>query len=118
MERRGRTAGKRRGWQQWTEDEARSALAELARSGESAATFARSRGFSTQRVHYWKKRLGGSPAVPAFVPVRWPVEAPRSVAAHSIEIISGGITLRVREDLDVEHVARIVAALANGARGC
>jgi len=118
MERRARTADKRRGWHQWTEDEARSALAELARSGESAATFARSRGYSTQRVHYWRKRLSASPAVPAFVPVRWPVAAPTRGATPSIEIISGGITLRVREDIDVEHLARIVGALASRARGC
>ena len=32
--------------------------------------------------------------------------------------LAGGIALRVREDLDVEHVARIVAALASRARGC
>jgi hypothetical protein len=51
------------------------------------------------------------------VPVRWPVAAP-TVSPPTIEIVSGGITLRVREDLDVEHVARIVAALASGARGC
>jgi hypothetical protein len=118
MDRRARTAEKRNGWHQWTEDEARSALAELARSGESAATFARSRGFSSQRVYYWKKRLGDSPAVPAFVPVRWPVAAPTSGATPSIEIISGGIAVRVREDLDVEHLARIVDALASRARGC
>jgi hypothetical protein len=117
MDRRGRTAEKRGGWHQWTEDEARSALAELARSGESVAVFAHSRGFSTQRVRYWKKRLGESPAVAAFVPVRWPVAAP-TVSPPTIEIVSGGITLRVREDLDVEHVARIVAALASRARGC
>jgi hypothetical protein len=36
----------------------------------------------------------------------------------TIEIICGGITLRVRERLDVEHVARLVEALASRARGC
>ncbi len=34
----------------WTEDEARAALAELARSGERVAAFTRSRGLSTQRT--------------------------------------------------------------------
>src|ERR1700736_3993543 len=89
------------GWRQWTEDEARAALAELARSGESMAEFARSRGFSTQRVRYWRKRLGAIRAVAAFVPVRLPVAAPTTVAAAAIEIVSGGVTVRVREDLDV-----------------
>ena len=98
--------------------EARAALSELARSGESAAEFARSRGFSTQRIHYWKKRLGATSAVPGFVPVRLPVVAPSTMAPGMIEIVSSGVTVRVREDLDVEHVARIVEALAGRARGC
>src|SRR5271166_4786996 len=118
MDRRARTAERRSGWHQWTEDEARSALEELARSGESVAAFARSRGFSTQRVRRWKKRLGETAAVGAFVPVRWPVAPATRDATPSIEIVSGGITLRVREDLDVEHVARLVDALASRARGC
>jgi hypothetical protein len=112
------TAQERGGGHRWTEEAARSALEELARSGESAAEFARSRGFSAQRIRYWQKRLGESPAVPAFVPVRWPVAARAAVVTPTIEIISGGITLRVREELDVEHVARLVEALANRARGC
>jgi hypothetical protein len=32
--------------------------------------------------------------------------------AAQIEIERGGVVLRVREDLDVSHVARLVAALA------
>jgi hypothetical protein len=111
-------AGNRGGWHQWTEDEARAALTDLARSGQSAAEFARSRGFSTQRIYYWKKRLGATSAVPAFVPVRLPVVAPPTLARPTIEIFSRGVTVRVREDLDVEHVARIVEALAGRARGC
>lgn len=41
----------------WTEQQARQALAELATSGESSASFARRRGISTQRLAYWRKRL-------------------------------------------------------------
>jgi hypothetical protein len=36
----------------------------------------------------------------------------------TIEIVARDVTVRVREDLDVEHVARIVEALANRSRGC
>ena len=43
----------RRGWRQWTERDAREALAELARTGESLAEFARRRGVSGERVRYW-----------------------------------------------------------------
>jgi len=118
MGRRAWEANIRGGWHQWTEDEARAALAELARSGESVAEFARSRGFSTQRVRYWKKRLAATAVVPAFVPVRLPVAVARTVAATTIEIASGGVTVRVREDLDVEHLARIVEALSGRAGRC
>src|ERR1019366_7758075 len=104
-----RAARNHGGWHRWTEGEARAALTELARSGESAAEFARSRGFSTQRIHYWKKRLGAPSAVPAFVPVRWPVGAPSTIASATIEIVSSGVTVRVREDLDVlrDHDRRL-----------
>jgi len=46
------------------------------------------------------------------------VAARAAVVTPTIEIICGGITLRVREGLDVEHVARLVEALASRARGC
>jgi hypothetical protein len=84
----------RSGWRQWTEGEARVALAELARPGESAAEFARSRGFSIQRIYYWKKRLRATLTVPAFVPVRLP---PSTITSATIEIVSSGVTVRVRE---------------------
>ncbi len=108
----------RRCWWQWTEADARAALAELARSGESLAEFARSRGVSTQRVRYWKKRLGASEQA-AFVAVRLPEAVPSTVVlgAH-VDILWAGVTVRVREDLDVEHVARIVYALARRAVEC
>ena len=115
---RAATTTVRSGWRQWTEGEARAVLAALARSGESSAAFARSRGFSTQRIDYWKKRLGVTSAVPAFVPVRLPDVAASTIGPATIEIVYGGVTVRVREDLDVEHVARIVEALAGRGRRC
>jgi hypothetical protein len=118
MERKARTAVEPGSGRRWTEDEARAALAELAQSRESVAAFTQSRGYSAQRIRYWKKRFGETGAVPAFVSVRWPAGAPTSSAPRSLEIVIGGVTLRVREDLDVEHVARLVEALASRARGC
>jgi len=61
------TTGRHGGLPRWTEDEARSALTELAQSGQSMAEFARRRGFSTARIRYWKERLGVTAAIPAFV---------------------------------------------------
>ena len=109
---------RRRGWQQWTEAEARAALKELAASGLSAESFARSKGYSTQRLRYWKKRLMTSGLVP-FVAVPLPVSTRSSVMAGAhIEIAWGDVVLRVREDLDVEHLARIAFALAGRTRRC
>jgi transposase-like protein len=89
----------------WDEGEAREALAEQQRSGESVTEFAQRRGFSAQRIYYWKKRIAEG-SVPAFVAV--PV-APASAA--KIEIVADGITVRVREDVASERLAQIVDVL-------
>ena len=111
------TTGRHGGLPRWTEDEARSALTELAQSGQSMAEFARRRGFSTARIRYWKERLGVTAAIPAFVAVSLPM-ATGTMVGPTIEIVARDVTVRVREDLDVEHVARLVEALANRSRGC
>jgi len=96
----------------WGEPEGRAAVAEWARSGASAMVFAQSRGFSAKRLEYWKRRLR-APSSSAFMAVALP-----SQGREPIEIVSEGVSVRVREDLDVEHVARIVSALARRGRGC
>jgi hypothetical protein len=100
-------------WQQWTEREARSTLAELSRSGTSVAQFARAKGVSAQRIFYWRKRL--SETAPAFVAVELPRSSSSSAYAGRahIEIATGCVVVRVREDLEVEHLARIVGALSS-----
>ncbi len=108
-----RAAHKKDGWTQWTESEARRALAEHAASGMSAAEFCRARGYSTQRLRYWSARLPQAPSA-SFVLVALP-----AASSGRIEIASGEVVLRVREDLDVEHVARLAVALAaERARRC
>lgn len=95
----------------WTEREARAALEEFASSGESELAFARRRGISRQRVRYWRERLeGAGVATPRFVAVAMPV-AP-SMATATIEIRTGSVSVCVREDFDVERVARLVRALS------
>ena len=115
MARRSRTTEGRGRWTQWGEAEARVALGELAASGESAVQFARRAGFSSQRLRYWKKRLGTVSAPASFVAVRLPSS---SRARETIEIRVDGVAVHVREDLDVAHVARLVAALEKRAGGC
>lgn len=106
------TADGRGRWQAWSETEARQALAELSRSGESISAFAVRRGISAQRVYYWKKRIASTSA-PAFVAV--PVATAR---AGQIEISAGGVTVRVREDIEAERLGAILGALAGRGGGC
>ncbi len=113
MEDESKTADGRRRWQHWTEEQARSALDELAQSGVSIAKFAEIKGVSAQRIAYWKKRLADGGA-PKFIRVDM---AAASSAAH-IEILLDGITVRVRENLDPERLARLVDALARRLRAC
>jgi transposase len=99
------------GGRYWTESEGRSAIAELSGSGKSLAQFARDKGVSPQRLFYWRKRLRET--APAFVAVE--LRRPSSSAfggGACIEVVTGSVVVRVREELDVEHLARIVGALS------
>jgi transposase-like protein len=96
----------------WTLEQGRSAIESLARSGLSASTFARREGISRARLSYWKGRVEDRDGA-AFVAVSLP-----PASRGQIEISHGEVVLRVREDLDVEHLARIVVALGARARGC
>jgi hypothetical protein len=80
-------------------------MEELKATGESAASFARRKGISSRRVAYWRKRLLDA-ASADFVPIALPAVSPAR-----IEIATGGMVVRVREELDVEHVARLVEAI-------
>lgn len=94
------------GWRQWGEHEAREALKEFESSGESAASFARRSAISAARLAYWKKRLAEAPKFVA-------VALPPTTSPLGIEIVAAGVAVRVREDLDVDHVARLVEAIAH-----
>lgn len=95
----------------WTETEAAAVLADFAASGLSLAEFCNQRGLSRGRLAYWRERLSSatSTTTPAFVAVPLPISA---ASDAPIEISCGGVVLRVRETLDVDHLARLVAALA------
>lgn len=42
---------------EWTEDEARTALARWQQSGQTIAAYARARGVSAPRLYWWRRRL-------------------------------------------------------------
>jgi len=110
MDRQRTTDGRRR-WRQWSEQEARDALSELARSGEGIARFARRKGVSEQRLYYWRKRVAQT-NVPSFVAV------PLAASVPQVEIATEAVTVRVREDLDLEHLADLIELVARRGRGC
>jgi hypothetical protein len=103
-----RTADGRRRWQQWTEGEARTILAEFAQSGESQAGFARRKGVSSSRLVYWRKRVG---ELPSFVQVRLPAPGTALDGAR-IEVVVDDVSVRVREDIDTGRLAALVRALS------
>jgi transposase-like protein len=117
MRDRARTADGRRSGRRWTEPEARSALAELAESGESLSSFARARGVSTNRIRYWRKRFGEVALVPSFVQVRLP-PARTSTEDERIEVVLDDVVVRVQGDISVGRLAAIVHALAGREPGC
>ena len=99
----------------WNESEAAEALRECAKSGLPLETYAKREGYSGQRLRNWRRRLGGELTVApvSFVPV---TVAESDVRAHdrgsrNLSIEVGRVKVRLREDLDVEHLARIVGAL-------
>jgi hypothetical protein len=104
------SSGRQRRWRQWSEAEARAALAELDGSGESAKRFASRKGVSTQRLAYWRKRLADSGTTFVAVPL------PEAGRGGHVEIALDGVVVRVREEVEVDHVARLVVAIARRAR--
>jgi hypothetical protein len=107
-----------RRWKQWKEPEARAALASWRRSGLSAAAFCGREGYSETRLRYWLERLGEAPGAHSSSVSFVPIALGDIRRANQIEIERGGVVLRVREDLDVAHVARLVAALAAAGQSC
>lgn len=101
----------------WTEEEAREVLVELRASGESVAGFCRRTGVCHQRIAYWRKRMSrpakAEMAETSFVAV----DVAGVTRSKWLELVAAGVVLRVREELDVEHVARLVEAIGRRVGG-
>lgn len=117
MKRRG-TQPRGGGWKQWKEPEARRALSAWRVSGLSVAAFCAREGYSQTRLRYWSALLGDRQAERSTAVTFVPVSLGQARPAGHIEIERNGVVLRVREDLDVAHVARLFAALAAPAQTC
>lgn len=108
----------------WTERVAREAVAELRASGEPLGRLAERKGITRQKLGYWVRRLESERSSPAFVEVATATAVARGATreavalgatatrAEPVEIRIGAAVLRVGVSHDVEHVARLVEALA------
>jgi transposase-like protein len=92
----------------WSADEAREVLAFVDSSGLSAGEFAARAGVEAQRLHRWRRALGGrgDTRAPAFVEIK-PV-----AAASAIEVVlRSGHVLRVPDGFGEAALRRLVAVL-------
>lgn len=102
--------------QQATEDIWRVRVREWRESGQTAAAFARSRGFSTASLRTWSSRLGPLPEpAPGFVRLV-PRETPApSTEASAVVVEVGTARIRVTAGFDAALLAGVVRALSEGA---
>jgi hypothetical protein len=102
---------------QWTEVEARSVLDALKRSGLSIEKFAQSRGLTSQRLYWWKKKLGiradrSVGAAPALLPVRVTESRAEARRGEPVTVLlRSGHILKVGREFDEIAFARVVELL-------
>jgi hypothetical protein len=98
-----------------------SLLAEFDASGQSAASFARSRGMAIWRLHYALRRRSGRPRrrrgalpaeLPALLPVRVVDSKPASSPAPLELVLAGGHRLLIGADFDSVALRRLLGVLA------
>ena len=96
----------------WSEQAARSVMAEWEQSGKSARAFAEERGVDAERLYRWRRKLAPQAAalrpVTSFVPVR--VVEPHDESGVTVELRNGR-AIRLRRGFDEMLFARVVAVL-------
>lgn len=105
---------------QWSEHEARGAIAAWRKSGLSIEAFAKERAIVPQRIRWWLKKLEGGSAAPpvkagamALLPVSVAPAAQRRGEPVAV-YLRGGQVVRVGRGFDEEAFARVVAILEGG----
>lgn len=97
-------------WHKW-----RDLIERQRASGLSVAVFCRRDGVAASSFFAWKRRLGSTPATPAFVEATvagTPPRPPTTRSAGRIEVrLRGGRRVRVGRGFDRELLAEVVAAL-------
>ena len=116
MSREAGWAKKARTGEQWSEGDAREAIAAWAASGESMTGFARRHGVTPQRLSWWRLRTNGSrePSRTSLIPVTVTSSPLVSLGAASVTVTMGDLRI------DVEDPSRVspswVAALLSAMR--
>ncbi|MDX2026981.1 IS66 family insertion sequence element accessory protein TnpA [Microcella sp.] len=109
---------KARDGRHWDEDDARSALAHWAESGESLSGFARRHALSTQRLSWWRTRVSaeGVTATTSLLPVTVTAAPLVSFGGSAVSVRVGEVRIEVDDPSRVptSWVAALVFAL-NGA---
>lgn len=100
----------------WTKEDARAALDAWEASGKSLAAYAREKGLTVQRLHWWKRRLGSADAsaeaISGFIPA-----VIRASAVATLRIGSD-VALEIADPCAVpaEWAAAFASALARMSR--
>ena len=101
----------------WSESDGRAALAAFGASGLTCAAFRRETGISTQRLKWWRRRLGEATEPGSkieFVPVE--VTPSTSASAEAVmEIVLGEIRVRVGPSFDPDALRRLLEVLSESA---
>ena len=105
-----------RGRTRWQQEDGEAMVAALRASGETPAEFARRHGVQEVRVQRWVARVGRRSRPSAMVPsvtfaaVRVTAE-PAPASGPGLEVVVGGVVVRVARGFDDELLRRVVATL-------
>jgi transposase-like protein len=101
----------------WTEQEARTALAALQRSGKTVSVFAAEQGLDPQRLYSWRRRLGKAE------PTRFQEVIVRPAARISVTdgeapfevVLASGVIVRVPMSFNAAALERLLEVVRTGA---
>lgn len=91
----------------WTDEDARTVLAEWRRTKQPLGTFARERGLVANRLYWWRKRLKEPVAPIAFVPAVLVSEAEIAIVVR----VASSVTIEIAK-ASPRMIAEIVGELA------
>ena len=101
----------------WTEQDARTALAALQRSGKAVSVFAAEQRLDPQRLYWWRHRLGkAEPTTFQEVIVRPAPQIPLASGHAPFEVVlPSGVIIRVPASFDAEALERVLGVLRTDA---